>query len=78
MMVPTGNARVATSTFGPVSTGFTMLAAAVGADAPVNMLRAIKAVTAAMTSAATSKMTFFLSMTNCPLKGPLIEECYFT
>jgi predicted small lipoprotein YifL len=42
------------------------------------MLRAMKAVMAAIKSAATSNMTFFLSMTNCPLKGPLIEECYFT
>jgi predicted small lipoprotein YifL len=38
----------------------------------------MKAVTAAIKSAATSKMTFFLSMTNCPLKGPLIKMSYFT
>ena len=74
--VPGGKARVATNTFGPVGTGATA-AAACGAEAPVNMLRAIKAVIAAMRSAATSNTTFFLSMTNCPLSGALIEHRYF-
>ncbi|GAA3734678.1 hypothetical protein GCM10022269_09800 [Sphingorhabdus rigui] len=78
MIVPTGNAFVATRTLGPVGTGAGATAAAAGgADAPVNMLRAIRAVTAAIKSAATSNMTFFLSMTYCSLKGPLIEPCYF-
>jgi hypothetical protein len=38
----------------------------------------MKAVTAAINSAPTSKMTFFLSMTEFPLKVPQIEECFFT
>ena len=78
MMVPTGNALVATRTLGPDGTGAGAAAAVdSGADAPLNMLRAIRAVTAAIKSAATSNMTFFLSITYCPLKGPLIEPCYF-
>jgi hypothetical protein len=74
--VPGGKARVATRTFGPVNAG-TGAAAACGAEAPVNMLRAIKAVIAAMSNAATSNTTFFLSMTNCPLSDPVNETCYF-
>ncbi len=64
-MVPTGSALVATSTCGP-STGTLLpatFAPATGADAPMIMLRAMNAVTAATISAPTSKMIFFPSMT---------------
>ncbi len=60
MIVPTGRARLATSTLGPSSFG--AAATAWGAAAPVNMLLAASAVPIAMTSAPTSSSSFFLSM----------------
>src|SRR5690349_23717676 len=70
MIVPTGSAFFATSTFGP--TGTTGAAAACGAAAPANIFLAITAVTTAMTSAPTSSASFFTSMAKSPPPyGPL-------
>src|SRR6476619_1719170 len=69
MIVPTGSAFLATSTFGPTGTG---AAAACWAPAPANMFLAITAVTTAMTSAPTSSASFFTSMARSPPpNGPL-------
>src|SRR5690242_12727189 len=69
MIVPTGSAFFATSTFGPIGTG---AAAACCAPAPVNMFLAMTAVTTAMTSAPTSSASFFTSMARSPPPcGPL-------
>src|SRR5690242_13159641 len=69
MIVPTGSAFFATSTFGPIGTG---AAAACCAPAPVNMFLAMTAVTTAMTSAPTSSASFFTSMAKSPPPcGPL-------
>src|SRR3569623_1697813 len=59
IIVPTGRARLATSTLGPCGTG---AAAACGAAAPVNMLMAASAVPIATISAPISSSSFFLSM----------------
>ena len=64
MMVPTGSAFLATSTFGP--TGTAGAALAWSAPAPVNMFLAMMAVTTAMTSAPTSSATFLTSMAITP------------
>src|SRR3954449_6131401 len=70
MIVPTGSAFLATSTFGP--SGTTGAAAACWAPAPANMFLAITAVITAITSAPTSRATFFTSMARSPpLEGPL-------
>src|SRR4051794_14571339 len=70
MMVPTGSAFFATSTFGP--SGTTGAAAACCAPAPANMFLAITAVITAMTSAPTSSASFFTSMARSPPpNGPL-------
>src|SRR6476660_9979391 len=69
MIVPTGSALLATSTFGPTGTG---AAAACCEPAPANMFLAITAVTTAMTSAPTSSASFFTSMAKSPPPdGPL-------
>src|SRR5918999_717693 len=60
MIVPTGSARVATSTSGPA--GLTGAATACGAEAPLNMFFAMTAVTAAMMSAPISSASFLTSM----------------
>src|SRR5919112_5657581 len=69
MIVPTGSAFLATSTFGPTGTG---AAAACCAPAPANMFLAITAVITAITSAPTSSASFFTSMARSPPPcGPL-------
>src|SRR5947207_807707 len=68
MIVPTGSAFLATSTFGP--TGTTGEAAACCAPAPANMFLAMTAVTTAMTSAPTSSASFFTSMARSPPPNP--------
>src|SRR3954447_10898062 len=69
MIVPTGSAFLATSTFGPSGTG---AAAACCVPAPANMFLAITAVITAMTSAPTSSASFFTSMAKSPPPcGPL-------
>src|SRR3982750_1180083 len=70
MIVPTGNAFFATSTFGPIGTA-AGAAAACCAPAPANMFLAMIAVITAMTRAPTSRATFFTSMARPPpLNGP--------
>src|SRR5438477_7395105 len=70
MIVPTGSAFLATSTFGP--SGTAGAAAACCAPAPANIFLAITAVITAMTSAPTSSATFFTSMAKSPPPyGPL-------
>src|SRR5574338_29067 len=64
MIVPTGKALRATSTFGP--TGTTGAACACCAPAPANMFLAMTAVTTAMTKAPTSRASFFTSMAQSP------------
>src|SRR4029078_3202722 len=64
MSVPTGSAFLATSTFGP--TGTAGAAAACCAPAPANMFLAMTALTTAMTSAPTSRASFFTSMAQSP------------
>src|SRR3954447_12162999 len=64
MIVPTGSAFLATSTFGP--TGTAGAAAACCAPAPANMFLAMTAVITAMASAPTSRATFFTSMAQSP------------
>src|SRR3954471_25043566 len=64
MIVPTGSAFLATSTLGP--TGTAGAAAACCAPAPANMFLAMTAVTTAMTSAPTSRASFFTSMAQSP------------
>src|SRR5690242_17229972 len=72
MMVPTGSAFLATSTLGP--TGTTGAAAACCAPAPANMFLAITAVITAMTSAPTSRASFFTSMARSPPLEGLPEQ----
>src|SRR5947209_5146346 len=70
MIVPTGSAFLATSTFGP--SGTAGAAAACCDPAPANIFLAITAVTTAMTSAPTSSASFFTSMAETPPPyGPL-------
>src|SRR5919206_4712916 len=70
MIVPTGSAFLATSTFGP--TGTAGAATACWAPAPANMFLAMTAVITAMTSAPTSRASFFTSMARSPpQEGPL-------
>src|SRR3954463_14113913 len=66
MMVPTGSAFLATSTLGPTGTDCAVAAAACCAPAPANMFLAMTAVTTAMTSAPTSRASFFTSMAQSP------------
>src|SRR5215212_4015714 len=88
MIVPTGSALRATSTFGP--SGTAGAAAACCAPAPANMFLAITAVTTAMTKAPMSRASFFTSMARSPplegspfrphksgklVKKPLGENC---
>src|SRR4029453_8630031 len=69
MIVPTGSAFLATSTFGPTGTAW---AAACCDPAPANIFLAMTAVITAMTSAPTSRASFFTSMAQTPpLAGPL-------
>src|SRR5438270_1930783 len=69
MIVPTGSAFLATSTFGPTGT---VAAAACWLPAPANMFLAMTAVMTAMTSAPTSSASFFTSMARSPPpNGPL-------
>src|SRR5438270_14087677 len=69
MIVPTGSAFLATSTFGPTGT---VCAAACCEPAPANMFLAMTAVITAMTSAPTSSASFFTSMASSPPpNGPL-------
>src|SRR6059058_3162545 len=71
MIVPTGSAFLATSTFGPTAT-VAGAAAACEAPAPANIFLAMTAVTTAMTSAPTSRASFFTSMARSPPpNGPL-------
>src|SRR5690348_5289926 len=72
MIVPTGSAFLATSTFGP--TGTVGAAAACWAPAPANMFLAITAVTTAITRAPTSRATFFTSMARSPPQEGLVEQ----
>src|SRR6059058_5176266 len=65
MIVPTGSAFLATSTFGPTAT-VAGAAAACEAPAPANIFLAMTAVTTAMTSAPTSRASFFTSMAQSP------------
>src|SRR5690348_10090773 len=70
MIVPTGSAFLATSTLGP--SGIDCAAAACCAPAPANMFLAMTAVITAMTSAPTSRASFFTSMARSPpQEGPL-------
>src|SRR3954464_15603432 len=70
MIVPTGNAFLATSTLGPRGTAGA--AAACCAPAPANIFLAMTAVITAMTNAPTSSATFFTSMAKSPPPdGPL-------
>src|SRR5690242_4543498 len=72
MIVPTGSAFLATSTFGPTGTG---AAAACCAPAPANMFLAMTAVTTAMTRAPTSRASFFTFMARSPpLEGSPIQS----
>src|SRR3954453_9664658 len=88
MMLPTGSAFLATSTLAPPGTAGA--AAARCAPAPANMFLAMTAVTTAMTSAPTSRASFFTFMArspplsglpDCPqtsaklVKKPLGENC---
>src|SRR5438045_9058851 len=66
MMVPTGSAFLATSTLGPTGTVAGAEAAACCAPAPANIFLAMMAVTTAMTSAPTSRASFFTSMARSP------------
>src|SRR5204863_5103161 len=69
MIVPTGSAFFATSTFGPTGT---VAAAACCVPAPANMFLAMTAVMTAMTNAPTSSASFFTSMARSPPpNGPL-------
>src|SRR5437868_1651397 len=69
MIVPTGSAFFATSTFGPTGT---VAAAACCVPAPANMFLAMTAVITAITSAPTSRASFFTSMARSPPpNGPL-------
>src|SRR5438309_12031645 len=71
MMVPTGSAFLATSTLGPTATVAGAAAAACRAPAPANIFLAMTAVITAMTSAPTSRASFFTSMARSPpLEGP--------
>src|SRR5881275_2150822 len=67
MMVPAGIAFFATSTLGPTATEEgAAAAAACCAPAPANIFLAMMAVTTAMTSAPTSRASFFTSMARSP------------
>src|SRR4051812_38248594 len=72
MIVPTGSAFLATSTLGP--TGTAGAAAACCAPAPANMFLAMTAVTTAMTSAPTSRASFFTSMAQSPPQDGSSEQ----
>src|SRR5438105_10634907 len=72
MIVPTGSASLATSTLGP--TGTAGAAAACCAPAPTNIFLAITAVITAMTSAPTSRASFFTSMARSPPLEGLPEQ----
>src|SRR4051812_23542347 len=72
MIVPTGNAFLATSTFGPNGTAGD--AAACCAPAPANIFLAMTAVMTAMTSAPMSRASFFTFMAQSPpLDGPSVQ-----
>src|SRR5438067_4701241 len=75
MMVPTGSAFLATSTLGPTAT-VGAAAAACWAPAPANIFLAMMAVTTAMTSAPTSRASFFTSMARSPPLEGLVEQPY--
>src|SRR5438874_13602001 len=76
MMVPTGRAFLATSTLGPTATVGAAAAAACWAPAPANIFLAMMAVTTAMTSAPTSRASFFTSMARSPPLEGLPEQPY--
>src|SRR5437763_6789664 len=73
MMVPTGSAFFATSTFGPTGT---VCAAACCEPAPANMFLAMTAVITATTSAPTSSASFFTSMARSPPPNGPLEQHY--
>src|SRR3954454_8445388 len=73
MIVPTGSAFLATSTLGPSGTAGAA-AAACSAPAPANIFLAMMAVTTAMTSAPTSRASFFTSMARSPPLEGLPEQ----
>src|SRR5437763_1095671 len=73
MMVPTGSAFFATSTFGPTGT---VCAAACCEPAPANMFLAMTAVITATTSAPTSSASFFTSMARSPPPNGPLEQPY--
>src|SRR4051812_8384720 len=73
MIVPTGRALRATSTFGP--SGTAGAAAACCAPAPANMFLAMTAVTTAMTRAPMSRASFLAFMARSPpLEGPTSQH----
>src|SRR3954453_2010525 len=73
MIVPTGSAFFATSTFGPTGT---VCAAACCEPAPANMFLAMTAVMTATTSAPTSSASFFTSMARSPPPNRPLEQPY--
>src|SRR3954453_7432568 len=73
MIVPTGSAFFATSTFGPTGTD---CAAACCEPAPANMFLAMTAVITATTSAPTSSASFFTSMARSPPPNGPLEQSY--
>src|SRR5260221_621195 len=73
MMVPTGNAFLATSTLGPTGTD---CAAACCEPAPANIFLAMTAVMTATTSAPTSSASFFTSMARSPPPNGPLERPY--
>src|SRR3954470_22351269 len=74
MIVPAGIAFLATSTLGPSGTAGAAAAAACCAPAPANIFLAMMAVTTAMTSAPTSRASFFTSMARSPPLEGLPEQ----
>src|ERR1700750_1514303 len=74
MIVPTGSAFLATSTLGPTGPAGIAAAAACCAPAPANMFLAMTAVTTAMTSAPTSRASFFTSMAQSPPPDGFSEQ----
>src|SRR3954468_9655096 len=73
MIVPTGNAFLATSTLGPTGTD---CAAACCEPAPANIFLAMTAVITATTSAPTSSASFFTSMARSPPPNGPLEQPY--
>src|SRR3569833_3284547 len=75
MIVPTGRARAATSTSGPVAWRWISgMAWAAGVLVPVNMFFAISAVIVATTRAQIASMSFFTSMTPVASSAALSKQ----